>query len=107
MLRRNNKIEDLVHGGPVLGPNPDATYMRGFVKLEQGDLVCLYSDGIVEAHNKKDEEYGLVRLQRNVKSNRDRGLNSEQIGREVLERVARWGRKGEDDRTVVIVRAIG
>ncbi len=106
VLRRNNRIEHLVHGGPVLGPNPDATYMRGFVKLEQGDLVCLYSDGIVEAHNKKDEEFSLERLQRNVKMNRDRGLSSEQIGREVLERVSRWGRKGEDDRTVVIVRAI-
>jgi sigma-B regulation protein RsbU (phosphoserine phosphatase) len=106
VLRRNNRIESLVHGGPVLGPNPDATYMRGFVKLEEGDLVCLYSDGIIEAHNKKDEEFGLRRLQRNVKMNRDRGLTSEQIGREVLERVARWGRKGEDDRTVVIVRAI-
>lgn len=105
VLRRNNKIELLVHGGPVLGPNPDATYTRGFVKLETGDLMCLYSDGIVEAHNKRDEEFGLQRLQRNVKSNRDRGLSAEQIGREVLERVARWGRKGEDDRTVVIVRA--
>jgi phosphoserine phosphatase RsbU/P len=106
VLRRNNELELLVHGGPVLGPNPDATYTRGFVKLESGDLVCLYSDGIVEAHNRRDQEFGLDRLQRNVKSSRDRGLTSEQIGREVLERVAKWGRKGEDDRTVVIVRAV-
>jgi len=106
VLRRNNKFELLVHGGPVLGPNPDATYTRGFLKLEPGDLVCLYSDGIVEAHNRRDEEFSLERLQRNVKSNRDRGLSAEQIGRSVLERVAKWGRKGEDDRTVVIVRAV-
>src|SRR5256714_11286372 len=86
VLKRNNRCDQLAHGGPVLGPNPDATYMRGFVKLEEGDLVCLYSDGIVEAHNKKDEEFGLHRLQRNVKMNRDRGLSSEQIGREVLDR---------------------
>ena len=106
VLKRNNKFEHLVHGGPVLGPNPDASYTRGFAKLDPGDLLCLYSDGIVEAHNRRDEEFSLERLQRNVKANRDRGLSAEQIGREVLARVARWGRKGEDDRTVVIVRAV-
>lgn len=106
VLRRNNKFESLRNGGPVLGPNPDATYTRGFVKLDAGDILCMYSDGVVEAHNRRDEEFGLDRLMRNVKSNRDRGLSAEQIGREVLERVAKFGRKGEDDRTVVIVRAV-
>jgi len=106
VLKRNNRFEMLTNGGPVLGPNPDATYTRGFVRLEPGDLLCLYSDGIVEAHNRRDEEFGLERLKRNVKTSRDRGLSAEQIGREVLNRVERWGRKGEDDRTVVIVRAI-
>jgi sigma-B regulation protein RsbU (phosphoserine phosphatase) len=106
LLKRNNRYEHLVHGGPVLGPNPDATYTRGFVKLDPGDLLCLYSDGIVEAHNRRDEEYGLERLKRAVKTHRDRGLSAEQISREVLARVARWGRKGEDDKTIVIVRAV-
>jgi len=106
VLRRNNRFEHLRNGGPVLGPNPDATYTRGFVKLDPGDILCMYSDGVVEAHNRRDEEFGLERLMRNIKSNRDRGLSAEQIGRELLERVAKWGRKGEDDRTVVIVRAV-
>ncbi len=106
VLRKSNRVEHLTHGGPVLGPTPDATYTRGFVKLDPGDLLCLYSDGIIEAHDRRDQEFGLERLQRNVKTNRDRGLSSEQIAREVLARVARWGRKGEDDRTVVIVRAV-
>ena len=45
----------------------------------------------------------IAQMQHNVAGS---GLSSEQIGREVLERVARWGRKGEDDRTVVIVRSV-
>jgi sigma-B regulation protein RsbU (phosphoserine phosphatase) len=106
VLRRSNRIEHLKNGGPVLGPNPDATYTRGFVKLDPGDILCMYSDGVVEAHNRRDEEFGMERLMRNVKAHRDRGLAAEQIGREVLDRVGKWGRKGEDDRTVVIVRAI-
>jgi phosphoserine phosphatase RsbU/P len=101
---KGNKIEYLKNGGPVLGPTPDATYTRGFTILEPGDLACLYSDGVVEAHDAKDREFGLDRLQKLVKANRTR--SSQEIGQEVLARVAKWGREGEDDRTVMIVKAV-
>ena len=101
---KGNRVEYLKNGGPVLGPMPDSTYIRGFVKLEPGDLLCLYTDGIVEAHNSRDEEFGLERLERLVKVNRPR--TAEEIGREVLARVAKWGRRDPDDRTIVIVKAI-
>jgi len=103
-LLKGHRIEYLKNGGPVLGPTPDATYTRGFAKLEAGDLICLYSDGITEAHNARDEEFGLDRLTRMVKANRHR--SAEEIGREVLSRVSRWGRRDPDDRTVVIVKAV-
>jgi sigma-B regulation protein RsbU (phosphoserine phosphatase) len=103
-LLKGHRIDYLKNGGPVLGPTPDATYTRGFAKLEAGDLICLYSDGITEAHNARDEEFGLDRLQRLVKANRHR--SAEEIGREVLSRVSRWGRRDPDDRTVVIVKAV-
>jgi sigma-B regulation protein RsbU (phosphoserine phosphatase) len=105
VLKTNNRIEQLAHGGPVLGPTPDATYRRGFATLDPGDLLCMYSDGVVEAHDQNDREFGLDRLQRLVKANRYR--TAQEIGQEVLARVERWGRKGEDDRTVVIVKAVG
>jgi phosphoserine phosphatase RsbU/P len=101
---KGNRVEYLKNGGPVLGPTPDATYTRGFAKLDPGDLLCLYSDGIVEAHNSRDEEFGLDRLERLVKVNRPR--TAEEIGREVLARVTKWGRRDPDDRTVVIVKAV-
>ena len=104
LLKKNNLFELLKNGGPVLGPTPDATYTRGFVKLDPGELLCLYSDGIVEAHDRADREFGLDRLQRLVKLNRNR--SAKEIGVEVLYRVARWARKAEDDRTVVIVKAV-
>jgi len=102
-LLKGNRIELLKNGGPVLGPTPDATYTRGFAKLDPGDLLCLYSDGIVEAHDTNDREFGMDRLQRIVKQHRNR--TAQEIGQEVLARVAKWGREGEDDRTVVIVKA--
>jgi sigma-B regulation protein RsbU (phosphoserine phosphatase) len=100
---RGNHVDFLKSGGPVLGPTPDATYTRGFIKLEPGDLLCLYSDGIVEAHDRRDREFGLERLVRLVKSNRTK--TAQEIGQEVLARAIKWGREEEDDKTVVIVKA--
>jgi len=101
---RDGKPEFLRNGGPVLGPTPDATYTRGFAKLEPGDLLCMYTDGIVEATDKQEQEFGIDRLVKVVKANRTR--TAQEIGQEVLARVAKWGRADQDDRTVVIVRAV-
>jgi sigma-B regulation protein RsbU (phosphoserine phosphatase) len=104
VLKANGKCDALMNGGPVLGPTPDASYTRGFAKLDPGDLLCMYTDGIVEAHDKHDREFGLDRLQRLVKQNRLR--TAKEICHEVLARVEKWGREKEDDRTIVIVRAV-
>jgi serine phosphatase RsbU (regulator of sigma subunit) len=104
LLRRNGKTELLSNGGPVLGPTPDATYMRGYAKLEPGDLLCLYTDGIIEAHDRQEREFGTDRLIRIVRANRARP--AQEIGKEVLARVAKWGRDDEDDRTIVIIKVV-
>jgi serine phosphatase RsbU (regulator of sigma subunit) len=104
LLRTNGKTEFLRNGGPVLGPMPDATYTRGFAKLEPGDLLCMYTDGIIEAMDRNEREFGIDRLVRVVRANRTR--TAQEIGQEVLSRVAKWGREGQDDRTVVIIRAV-
>jgi phosphoserine phosphatase RsbU/P len=104
VLRRRGETEFLRNGGPVLGPTPDATYTRGFVKLEPGDLLCMYTDGIIEAQDVKEREFSIERLVRLVKSKR--AASSQEIGQEVLARVAKWGREEQDDRTVVIIKAI-
>ncbi len=104
LLKANGQVEFLRNGGPVLGPTPDATYTRGFAQLRPGDLLCMYTDGIIEAHDAKDREFSTERLVKLVKANRTR--TSQEIGQEVLARVAKWGREEEDDRTVVIIKAV-
>jgi phosphoserine phosphatase RsbU/P len=102
MTRRD--VHYLHSTGPVLGPTPDATYTRGFVQLRPGDLLCMYSDGIIEATDRKDREFGLERLIKVVRGSREK--TAQEIGREVLSSVSRWGMAGQDDRTVVIVKAV-
>jgi sigma-B regulation protein RsbU (phosphoserine phosphatase) len=101
---REKGVEFLRNGGPVLGPTPDATYTRGFAQLQPGDLLCMYTDGVVEAHDRNEREFGLDRLVRAVKQARAR--SAQEIGQDVLGRVAKWGRAGQDDRTIVIVKAV-
>lgn len=103
-LLKGESFELLSAGGMVLGPTPDATYTRGYVKVELGDVLCLYTDGIVEANDESGQEFGLERLQRMVRDNRD--ASSQEIVGIVLQAVERWGPPAQDDRTIVIVKAV-
>jgi sigma-B regulation protein RsbU (phosphoserine phosphatase) len=104
LLLKQNRVEMLRQGGAILGPTPDATYQRGYVYLEPGDLLCLYTDGIIEATDKQGREFGTDRLIRMVRRNRD--LSAQEICRSVLQATTDWARGQEmDDRTIVIVKA--
>ncbi len=59
---REIEIVRLDKGGPVLGLLPAAAYEHGEAALKQGDLLVLYSDGVLEAANAADEEFGEERV---------------------------------------------
>ncbi len=52
----------LPSGGPPIGILPHASYKEGVITLAPGDTVVLYSDGITEAINAAEEEFGMERL---------------------------------------------
>lgn len=56
------EIQRLDAGGTVLGLLPEAVYRQGQVLVQSGDLIVLYSDGLVEAMNSAGEEFGESRL---------------------------------------------
>ena len=62
VVRANAAVERLTQGGPVFGVFPDATYDQGVIEFDTGDRVILYTDGITEAHNAGEEEFGEDRL---------------------------------------------
>ncbi len=49
-------------GGIILGYLEDFQYSSGRIKLEPGDRLFLYTDGVTEAFNKQEEVYGDERL---------------------------------------------
>jgi sigma-B regulation protein RsbU (phosphoserine phosphatase) len=62
LVRASGAVERLHQGGTVLGVFPDATYQGGELRLAAGDRLLLYTDGITEARNRSDEEFGEERL---------------------------------------------
>jgi sigma-B regulation protein RsbU (phosphoserine phosphatase) len=56
------ELKRLDVGGTVLGLLPEATYVQGQIAVEPGDLIVLYSDGLVEATSTAGEEFGERRL---------------------------------------------
>ncbi len=58
-------------GGPVLGLLPEATYEAATVEIASGDLLVMYSDGLVEATNAAGEEFGDRRLVELLRSHAD------------------------------------
>lgn len=63
ILRRNSGvIERLTNGGLPIGILADAPYESGTVTLEPGDWLVIFTDGVVEALNAKEEEYEEPRL---------------------------------------------
>ena len=96
------QVARLQTGGPVLGLLRGAQFEQGSVRLESGDCLILYSDGIVEAMNAGGEEFGEDRLAAVVQENA--GTRADEIRDVILNAVDTF--MGEaaahDDRTLVV-----
>ena len=63
MLRRaDGAIERLDRGGVPLGILPDAHYDCGTVHVAAGDALIVFTDGVVEANNDAEQEFGEANL---------------------------------------------
>jgi sigma-B regulation protein RsbU (phosphoserine phosphatase) len=63
ILRRSDgSIERLDVGGLPLGIQPEAKYDSASVTLAPGDWLIIFTDGLVEAENARQDEYGETRL---------------------------------------------
>ncbi|HET7207471.1 MAG TPA: PP2C family protein-serine/threonine phosphatase [Terriglobales bacterium] len=63
ILRRcSGAIERLQAGGLPLGIQDDCSFQTGKLDLQTGDWLVIFTDGVIEAINDRDEEYGETRL---------------------------------------------
>jgi phosphoserine phosphatase RsbU/P len=62
LRRASGQIERLDVGGLPFGILPDAKYNSATVTLDPGDWLLIFTDGLVEAENARQDEYGETRV---------------------------------------------
>ncbi|HZS53077.1 MAG TPA: PP2C family protein-serine/threonine phosphatase [Bryobacteraceae bacterium] len=105
LIRRDdNRVERLDEGGPVLGLLSDAQYIAGTVKIDDADTLLLYSDGISEAANQNEHEFGDARIEEILSDSSDE--NVELICHRIMNQVTAFSSTGvlPDDRTLLVVK---
>ena len=106
LLRSEGQLELLSDGGPLLGVVSDASFNRGSVELRDGDVLVLYSDGIPEAHDFNDEEFGFERLESQLRMTRAGDGDADAVLFSLLGAVQDFvgGCSQADDMSLVVVR---
>jgi serine phosphatase RsbU (regulator of sigma subunit) len=99
-------IRDLVIGGTVIGPLPEARFQRGIAYLERGDVLVLTTDGILERRRPGGDFFGQAGVEKAVG---DREGSASEILERVFDAATAFGDGGpwEDDATIVVVKRTG
>lgn len=106
VVRPNHETISLTEGGMVIGLFPGVEFERGIVRLQSGDIMLLCTDGITEAMDADQEEYGTERLVKCVQGVSDK--NASEIVAEVSADVARYSRHGThvDDKVMMVIKVV-
>jgi stage II sporulation SpoE-like protein len=101
---KQDRNERLTEGGPVLGLLPQARYSVGTLQIGESDSLILFSDGVNEATDQNDEEFGESRI-REIAAARPRS-SADEICQHIMQRVATFAsaEAPADDRTLMVVR---
>src|SRR5262249_47051949 len=104
LIRRGKTEEPFTEGSYPVGLVPEAEYTSTCLKLEPGDTLVLFSDGVTEAMDPDDELFGVPRLRECLEGKAELSLAEiEKCVLEAVENFARGARQA-DDLTMLLVR---
>jgi len=108
MLRQGEAEARLLDSkdGMPLGLMEDCPFTDGIVDIKKGDMFFLYTDGVTEATNPREDMFGQERLVKLIESNRD--LDVGKITKLIHKEVNKYEGKGNqhDDITVISIRIV-
>jgi serine phosphatase RsbU (regulator of sigma subunit) len=98
------QIRRLVGTGIPLGVDDNSAYAQGSAQLSPGDMLLLYTDGVIEAEDGNGRQFGLEGLEKICLDNAH--LSTDQIADVILAAIGRYTPTGQpdDDLTLVVIR---
>ena len=104
VIRQSGEIEKLEGTSTPIGLLPASDYSTGTSRLDPGDLLVLYTDGINEAEDPSEEQYGVDRLAEACRESA--GLSLNLLATAIEEDLSSFagGVPFADDRTTVLIR---
>lgn len=103
-VRKTGYLECLSTNGIALGAMDEMDFEEKEIKLETGDVIVFYTDGVTEALNDKGELFGEKRVYNLVKSSSD--LSAKDIVNKIKEEVIEFsqGQSQFDDITLMVLK---
>ena len=104
LVTKEGKIKRLQTVGIVLGFLDDFEFSEVKISFEKEEILLIFSDGISEAMNDMEEEYGEQRLEKLLVENRH--LNAESITHLIIDIVNKFAdtKEQSDDMTLVVIK---
>lgn len=99
-------VDELSEGGTLIGIQESSVYNSRSIDLKKGQSIVLYTDGITEAQNEAEEQFGEDRLKIWLKNHQE--LSAKEVITKLQEKIAdfRSGDQQEDDTTMIVIRKI-
>jgi hypothetical protein len=82
LILKNNEIIETEKGAPAIGIMNDTKYTEQEFNLKKDDILFVYSDGLIEACNEKNEFYGEIKLQEILQETKHLPCN--EIGKKIM-----------------------
>jgi len=106
LASRSGNVREIEENGLMLGMFPEAAYSSVEIRVSRGDRCLLYTDGLFEAKNAAQEEFGKARCKEFLKTQRD--IPAARFANALLDNIAGFSghnatRAQEDDITLLVL----
>ncbi len=106
LIFKKKSIVELQPTGLIFGAFPDISIKRSFAHMDEGDILLLYSDGIIERQNADEEFFAISNVISLVREHEN--LGASEIIELIFEEADKFGggAKWEDDATLMVIKKI-
>ena len=102
--KKENNLKMLMPTGGILGVKKDQRFSLESINLNEGDILVVVTDGVIDAQNEKGEAFGYDNIGKIIKNNYDR--DTKELCSIIMEESIKHSLKGsyKDDATIVTIK---